>query len=273
MSGNDLGPRPPEYPRQSWPARHQRILVAGAGIVVLAVLAASTWVGGWGAVAHSTCVSGGTVDSTLVWTPVILVNAPYGGYGTGFATISPGVIGNMWIAGEGSGIPNGSYGGVFEWVFANVSENANQSVWGPGANVRCDQKFTVSLVSDYNAYSGMMGNQGNWNDSNEPHTFTYASDNGEPSAYFDNGYSIPNEPNISTCGTGQRSLPVQSAGFTVWLNFTIQGRLTAIPYYLPFPLDYHYTFPAQFGTWQVDSLSAPGGPGGGWAFNFVGPCG
>ncbi|MGC2034334.1 MAG: hypothetical protein WA761_02675 [Thermoplasmata archaeon] len=60
-------------------------------------------------------------------------------------------------------------------------------------------------------------------------------------------------------------------GLPVKLLFTENEQNFSVPYVLPFTEQYTYTFPANFGTWQVDNLSAPGGPGGGWAFSYS-PC-
>jgi len=254
--------------------RRRKIVVVGTAVacVVVAGLFVPTAIGGWAPLLHWSCVSGGTVGSQVAWTPIILANAPYGGYVSGNATIPPGSIGNFGgITGEGSEIGNGSYGGVFERLFANVSENTNETVWGPGSSVRCGQRFSVTLASDYASYEGGMGNLGNWSDSNEPHTFVYATDNGEFSAYFDNGLTAPNMGNISTCDSPQKSLYMHSSGFGIWLDLSIHGKSTTVLDTLPFPGAYHYWFPANFGTWQVDNLSAPGDPGGGWAFSYS-PC-
>lgn len=260
-------------PTRKWSRRRIGLTVGPVlGVVVVVLLVASTWLTGWGVFFHWSCASGKTVDSQVEWVPFILLNAPFGGNVSGLASIPSGFIGN-WppITAEGAGIRNGSFGGLFHRLIVNVSEDANETVWGPGASVRCGQSFAVSLVFDYDTYSGMMGNWGNWSDSNEPHTFVLATGNGESSAYFDNGFTIANAKSVSTCNSSQESLPVRSTGFNIWLSFAIEGKPTSVPYLLPFPLVYHYYFPANFGTWQVDNLSAPGGPGGGWAFSYA-PC-
>lgn len=239
--------------------------------VAIVGLFVPTVIGGWAPLVHWSCVTGGTVDSQVTWVPVTLINAPYGGYVAGNATIPPGSIGNFPISGEGAEIINGSFGGVFERLFANISEGTNETVWGPGLSARCGQRFAVSFASDYLSYSGMMGNEGNWSDINEPHTFVYATAKGESSAYFDNGFTGSNAGNVTTCGLSQKSLFVHSSGFNIWLNFEVHGQPTTVPYLLPFPQSYHYWFPGNFGAWQVTNLSAPGGPGGGWAFSYS-PC-
>ena len=278
MSGNDLGPGSTEYSRPPWFARHQRILGAGVVIVALAVLVASTWVGGWGVLGHESCVTVGGVSSEVVWIPAPLVNSPYGGNASGNASFPPGFIGG-WLANANGigGVLNGSVGGAFLHVLVNVSERDNETIWGPGANDRCGQRFAMTWTISFNSSAYAMSNlsnRGNWSDANEPHmyNFTFPRTPTNSTAYFENGFRSANAAQVTTCGTGPKFLPMRSPGVTVWLTFDLHGQSTTIPYLLPFPQVYHYYFPANFGTWQVDNLSAPGGPGGGWAFSFVGPC-
>jgi hypothetical protein len=252
-------------------------LGVGSIAVVLALIVASTWVGGWGALAHQSCVSSGIVSSQFVWLPTILVNSPYGGSASGNASFPPGFIRGWPFSGNGmSGPSNGSVGGAFLHVEINVTEDHNETVWGPGANDHCGQNFAMASSISFNGssvYSGVLGNRGNSSDVDEPHgyNFTFPSTPSDSTPYFDNGFTQSNEVGVTTCGTGPESLPMRSPGFTVWLTFAVHGELTVAPYTLPFPQVYHYYFPGDFGTWQVDNLSAPGGPGGGWAFSYS-PC-
>jgi len=67
------------------------------------------------------------------------------------------------------------------------------------------------------------------------------------------------------------SLPVRTLGLSVSFRIDLGNQSFWIATELPFTEQYHYSFPANFGTWQVDNLSAPGGSGGGWAFSYS-PC-
>jgi hypothetical protein len=64
---------------------------------------------------------------------------------------------------------------------------------------------------------------------------------------------------------------VISNRLTVWFPVSLSDRTVQVPFIIPVTESYHYTFPANFGIWEVDNLSAPGGPGGGWAFSYE-PC-
>ena len=95
---------------------------------------------------------------------------------------------------------------------------------------------------------------------------------GDASPYFSNGFYYANEQNISTCGRGTEGVNVTSSYLTVWVPFSYDGKNYTQPLILPYIQSFHYSFPGRVGNWQVDNLSAPGGPGGGWAFNYVGSC-
>jgi hypothetical protein len=90
---------------------------------------------------------------------------------------------------------------------------------------------------------------------------------------FNNGFTIANHVAISTCDTSAKSVPLpgNSATLKVRVQFTSNSLNRTAPMVLPFVESYDYFFPANFGSWQIDNLSAPGGPGGGWAFSYS-PC-
>ncbi|MGD0258149.1 MAG: hypothetical protein ABSB90_09785 [Thermoplasmata archaeon] len=89
---------------------------------------------------------------------------------------------------------------------------------------------------------------------------------------FNNSFFAVNSEEITTCrGPAHWLSPIHSQGLDVWFPLNYGGRTYNVPYTLPFAESYHYWVPANFGTWQVDNLSAAGGPGGGWAFSWS-PC-
>ena len=147
----------------------------------------------------------------------------------------------------------------------------NQTVWGPGANAPCSGPYQMGLFANGPRFGDipLMG-PGNFSDKSEPTSLGPWNSN----ITLQNGFAQPNAANVTTCGGSARSVPgVTSTFLTQWVSFIEGGQTHTVA--LPVPLIesvYHYLFPANFGTWQVDNLSAPGGPGGGWAFNFVAPC-
>jgi hypothetical protein len=112
--------------------------------------------------------------------------------------------------------------------------------------------------------------QGNVSDQQEPVVLFPGHSN---TIYFLNGFDTPDSGSISTCGEPAQSLPlVTSTHLTLWAHFASDGQNYSVPFNLPIvESQFHYWFPANFGTWQVGNLSASGGPGGGWAFSYS-PC-
>jgi hypothetical protein len=77
---------------------------------------------------------------------------------------------------------------------------------------------------------------------------------------------------VSTCGSSTASLWVTSHYLTLWYRFSTGQGSATVSFTAPESgAGFHYSFPADFGMWQVDNLSSPGGPGGGWAFSYA-PC-
>jgi len=67
-------------------------------------------------------------------------------------------------------------------------------------------------------------------------------------------------------------VPFSTARGLLTFNETVYSDSGPEAPYGSYTATWSYWFPPDFGTWQIDNLSAPGGPGGGWAFNFVGHC-
>lgn len=253
-------------------------------VVVVVGLAVPTWIGGWALLAHTACISGGVVSTQIAWAPLSLENSPYGGLARVNATVPSDTFGSATTGSMlvGGGETNGSIWGAFWQVVVGVSPLQNQTVWGPGTNVRCTAPFTVALltVSHPQVYTGEIFSwlggplfgPNSTSDLSEPTMYNLSSSVNASSLYFSNGFHTANAQNVSTCDGRAQLIPVRSSQFTVWVRYTSSGKSTAIPFTMPSLQRFSYSFPANFGTWQVDNLSAPGGPGGGWAFNYVGPC-
>lgn len=254
------------------------VVIAIVAFAAVAGLLLPTALGGWGPVLHWACVRGGPMAFTTVWAPAILVNAPYGGSASGNATIPAGVIANGTLFGiaDGTDASNGSFAGVFFHLRAQLFPQTSELEWGPGRNDRCTDSEGVGLATDFNGtqvYSGILGGTGNWSDAAEPHEFDIHPGPGvyAETVYSSNAFRGANSKPVSTCGGAAQSLPAVARGPTVLMSFLDQNRVTTIAFSVPFPEVFHYYFPANSGTWQVDNLSAPGGPGGGWAFSYS-PC-
>jgi len=256
-------------------ARRRTAAVVGTAVSCLIIVALflPTVAGGWAPVLHWTCQRGARALDQRVYIPAQLLNAPYGGWVWGNVTLPPG----MGIRGSDTelilGTSDMNGGVVWSGFEANVTvySVANQTVWGPGANTRCTAAFAVEWVADGNVATGIpLVAPGSISNQGEPTVLHPGSSN---IISFSNGFSDANAANITTCGGAAESFPpVISNHLTLWVSFAIAGQNHTVPFQLPLVESaFHYWFPADFGTWQVDDLSASGGPGGGWAFSYS-PC-
>lgn len=274
--------------RVTSPRRWPAIVAVCVGIAVAASMVASTLVAPYYQ-GHYVCERGTIITSQLNWTPDLLTNSPFGGYGNVSYTLPP--IGSH--SGGGGSEFNGTSGSVIWPVIWNLSTVNRVRVNGVGSDVQCPQFEAEVGTGDY--YPGLPfgGCAGcpikvvnNTTDKGEPtQAFYNSTDGGSPtwSVIWNNGFTVDNQGLISTCGGAARWGNLTTHNLTFLVPFaTSYGKLvynesiyTAYdPMAAPgsYTATFSYWFPANFGTWQIDNLSAPGGPGGGWAFNFVGPC-
>jgi hypothetical protein len=288
MDGGDSEPELAEPPSPSG-ARRRRLTVvltaAACAITVTLVSLGLTVVVGWAPLLHWQCRPGSQVaELTDSYIPAVLVNSPYGGRAWGNGSLPatfPGVYEGPPPAGVtrvayGTGASMGAALGAFFAVNASFYRVANATEWGPGKTVRCSQLFeaTIGPPSAYVEAGGGILGANNTSDASEPsHALIFEGTRDQTnSSLFDNAYRTDDYPTISTCGGPALSLAlVSSDRLTVWFPVTVQGQSTVVPFVLAVDETYHYVFPANFGTWQVDNLSAPGGPGGGLAFSYA-PC-
>lgn len=262
---------------------NRRVKLAWTSVIVacavVAALLAPTALSGWAPLAHWSCVSSDTVASNgTMFFPAVLVNAPYGGKGYGTALESANYPGAWGYPNDtalvGSPALNGTADGLFFPV--NVSVDRLSSAWafGPGNNDRCDAAYGVSVSPP--PFIGGIGwvllGPGNASDALEPTWNNFTGFEGDPiSPHFENGFVGSNSASVTTCDAPAELLTVSARPATVQIQFPVGGQNVTVAYTIPFQLQFQYSFPADYGTWQVDNLSAPGGPGGGWAFSYS-PC-
>ncbi len=232
---------------------------------------------------HQACVASPEVFNETAWLPLAIQNSPYGGNSSVFSSVPFGLYGTPpdvppSVHGSES---NGTIGGGLWKVNLSISPLASEYVWGPGTNAQCPGPFQVNIesVSPGHLYTGGFflwpwGPQFGPNsssDAGEPLQFNMSLTQGDSTVLFHNGFVTTNHATISTCGVSTKVVPVRSSFLDVWIPFESGGRAYSPVVTLPFAESFSYTFPANFGTWQIDNLSAPGGPGGGWAFSYS-PC-
>ncbi len=259
------------------PIRRRLQLTALAVLVVVLVVAVSSY-SGFGVVAHWECRPTGPSWQTYTLMPASLINSPYGGEAWANASLPatfPGGPGYPTSPGNYSGgSSNGTASGVLFSVNTSVSRVGRALVTGPGSDEYCPAPYQLTPVPS--AYGrGFVGVviplPSKLSDVGEANTMNLSGNfSGEPvEPSWDNGFHSANSLGVSTCSSAATDRYVTSFGLSVVFPQTVNTPNITVE--LPFLEHYHYRFPADYGTWEVDNLSADSGPGGGWAFSYS-PC-
>lgn len=249
--------------------RHRRLL-GGVSLGVGAGLGLSLLVltGGVGLLYHWGCAPSGIAANDKEQIPALLLNSPFGGTATGDVVLPAGYLSPFETI-----IGTSSFNGSAVWG----GYNASVTVWsvhsvrlaGPGLDRGCTGPFALAIqpLGGTSAGIQLLG-PGNATDAAETSTlFPGSSD-----VYFSNGFVSPTESAVTTCGGPSTAIQVNAMSLSLAYRFSFDGRNISEPLDVPLVgAHFEYTFPANFGSWQIDNLSAPGGPGGGWAFSYS-PC-
>jgi len=242
-----------------------RIWVVVGGVVVGTLIALAAMSGRIDPFVHTQCEKQLVATEPNRWIPAVLINSPYGGRGTG--------------QGQGSGttVLNGTAAAVMmEGAEAELFTTHNASVVGVGPDSPCTRLYLVALVDQnyYGVTAGLIATASNLTDRGEAGTLDVFGDTSNLSkvVYFSNAFGTANTPNVTTCGGGATSRSVLSYHDSIDIPFEVTGTQVIGPYQMTWAQTFTYDFPANFGTWAIDNLSAAGGPGGGWAFDFLGAC-
>jgi hypothetical protein len=252
-------------------------LLGALAVCVLLLLPVLT---AWGPLFHWECETKGRIYSQHMMIPAVLVNSPFGGNATGDGYMAPDFPGGPGYPNRSGGYGevdvNGSAGGPFFSVNLSLCRESSTVVLGPGYDSKCPSIYAVGFEQSWNSFRGVTGatllGRGNTSDANEPTTVSFAAFAGSPlTPSWNNSFFRGTQSPLSTCGKGASSVHVVESGLPVMVTFDPSGLRISVPVTLPFQLLFNYWFPPDFGTWQIDNLSAPGGPGGGWAFSYT-PC-
>ena len=255
-------------------------LVLGAAVVG-GLLLPSVLFAPWAPVFHTDCVQGARLSEEYVLLPTVLVNSPFGGKAWGTTTFPANFPGTGLSEPNSLTVPatNGTTSVALMGDNLSVFRMELQTVPGPGPNTRCADSYRVVVDSPPIDSVAAWGIPNPTNQSNAGQATTLnlsARFWGSPAVpTFQNGFYSSNEPPISTCGISSALVLNDTApvtGMTLGVPAGLGGAPPTMNYTPPFSLSFSYVFPPNFGTWEVDNLAAPGGPGGGWAFNFVGTC-
>lgn len=243
-------------------ARARRVVLVVAIVVVLVVA------GGLGTyyfVSESSshpCVAGSVVateNHTL--TPQMLLNSPYLGSAQGiYLGVSPSNLSNSGPIGDAS---NGSVWAHFEDFRWTIHEGVHE-----GTSNVCIGQFFLSQTDNFSGGTQSLG----WELRNDSSEQDWVGDNGTGYAlvFLNNSFTRATS-SVSTCGLGSETLGLTSEHYSMRLPVWIRGLPENVTVEVDALVSFTYVFPANGGSWLVDNLSAPGGPGGGWAFSYS-PC-
>lgn len=193
-------------------------------------------------------------------TPLVVLNSPFNTTRADWST-QTSYLGN----GTNFTFPawNGSVWGFFNLDNWSIQIGAGSSQSGTA----CTSTFFARVTSSKPQIGVPLGSY--LNDSAEPTYFRLNGTSGP--VYYSNGFSRETF-SVSTCGKGSLPRGLTSQYLVVTLPFTYRGVQHTVDATIVQETSFRYVFPGGAGSWAVDNLSAPGGPGGGWAFSYLGPC-
>ncbi len=246
------------------------------------------------------CVQGSQVEQVYLWTPVILLNSPYGGSATGsssqtvyggFSVSSGGLSyssSTSTLTADKVSASNGQSVGDFQldqWTVYNAVDKTVLVTSGYGDP--CTQPYVAKITQTTGDYSsGTLLPAGSQNDNNVATSYTaQAYLNGYWAYYnsvkFNIDYTNSPSGSISTNGAGATYSVAQqyvtkysfsiSAGLSTPVTGTGSVQETATVswwFWTSYGTSYTYTFPSWYAEWYYQDLGA--GNSGGWAFSYVG---
>ncbi len=245
------------------------LALAVASLVVTGIAVIPLVVGSpWSLVAHYACGPGPAIAKEDLWTPLVLVNSPYGGSANGTGTYP---IPGGWSS-DSVGVVNGSATAALVLETWSVSPSLPVLVAGPGPNAVCTGFLALGTMDGMYQNTALQPN-GTTTDAGQPTSIVRADPyaNSYDSVRFHNGYS-EQDLSVTTCGASSIVLGARATSIAVEVPFIQDGSTRTASATIDATFNYTYTFPANFGTWSIDDLNTgANAPGGGWAFSFA-PC-
>lgn len=195
--------------------------------------------------------------SATYWTPIILLNSPYGGSGTAQSTVS--YTGEYTIDGTTS-YTSSTYGISISDSNGGATGYFEKDTWTRYHYAFCPDVTEITYHSGNDITYDLLP-QNSMSEDNELHNFT---DYGIPSLYFTNQYTTNNDGSQSTCNGQGFSITITTTSTT---SISIQMSFAGGEYVSVGEFDigisgsqsntnsFTYTFPGFFGTWYLDSLN------------------
>jgi hypothetical protein len=198
-------------------------------------------------------------------TPYLLLNSPYLGTANASFVVWNNSSGQPDYWGSGLVASNGTVWAYYEDLSWRIG--ARQ----PGAEfTHCGPAF-LAIPTDLGTGGSTDLAANLTSDVGEPNSTGYfGTTTGYSLVYFYNSFTKPTL-NLSTCGGPAQVRHLSSHHVEVGVPFSYGGSTITALANVTVTSSYNYTFPANGGIWEIDNLSAPGGPGGGWAFSYA-PC-
>jgi len=241
-------------------------VIVGAGLGAGLVAAWATWG------APTQCVASQPVATLTTLTPVLIVNSPYGGYANGTWTRYMNTSSQTIVETDSVGARNGSITYLF-YQF-NWTVWTTQRLGNPTGS--CAGVFAYSGAPTGNVIVG--GSSANYTNDSQGRQFSGGNstptNNGVPYSvlYFNDSFYRANDGGLQTCAGGASQWSARSTYIDYRIPFEYQGSPHVASVTFNERTNFTYTFPATGGSWEMDDLSSPGGPGGGLSFSYVQGC-
>ena len=251
------------------------VAVLGVAIVVtLAIYAAPSVGSAYGDLAHTTCLSGARLATEVLWTPQLIINAPYGGNGTGSLTqIDP--TGTGWDQ-QTTWAENGSTSGMAVTQNWTVYAAHTALVAGPGIDAPCSSPF-IAVPSTWLPTIATLGlkHPSPYSDAQLPQQFNLTAPNpvgNVTSVIFSAGYGgVPTSSESDCPGGGVLTWTENSESVRVSIPFEWNGIHAFASTTISALTNYTYSTSVP-GTYDVEDLALePSGFGSGLAFSYT-PC-
>ncbi len=224
---------------------------------------------GWAPVAHWVCLPGPRLLSETFYSPGVVANSPYGGqvWANGTFPWNP-----TQITGAGGNESNGGSFADLSTANFSIYPARNDTTWGPGPNGRCTTPYLVDVARSFSVEVKLLAllPEGTTNDANAPVDVAPWDANDSSSVIFGDRFLASNTDAIDTClSSSPVERSISASTITVGLPVRLPDGGATVPVTLPVTTTLHYWFPAHFGIWLLDDLSANGYlPGAGLAFEF-----
>jgi hypothetical protein len=226
----------------------------------------------FGIVNHYACVPMNAVVAQAFWTPVLIVNSPYGGNATGTTYVPASWLPKGTEQSWSTIALNGSSEGLFMLLNWTLHNAQTLIVAGPGFNLKCGGSYLALLQPNPTMDSMSVGLSGNLTstDGRIPPYSSLFSTMGYPFAEFQDQFSNSTvSSTFNSCSDGGFGGSSNSSNIPVEIPFNVGGKIVSVNSSVEWSQHYVYWFAS--GNWLADNLTQSHS-GTGLAFSSL-PCG